>query len=138
MSRQLLNGVVVGFSVAAASACVHEKPTPAQGAVAVAPFTPNDTEPRVVVQRFLDATERHDFETAYQTLSSRLRDRYTPGRLATDFEAEPLAKERIERIRASLTHAFTVTSTTAVLRLGQTKALTLVREDGAWSILEIE
>lgn len=121
------------------SGCMHDQPgivpktadTPAQ-------TNPNDAEPRAVALGFVEATEHHDFEAVYLTLSSKLRDRYTPARLRADFEAEPLATERIDRIRASLSKPFTVTATTAVLQGGETRALKLVREEGAWRILEIE
>lgn len=86
------------------SSRVHEQPGPAKKTAAASPFiAPTDgAEPRAVAQRFVDASERRDFETAYQSLSSKLRERYTPARLMADFKAEPLAKERIERIRAAL------------------------------------
>ena len=51
---------------------------------------------------FIAAAKAGDFDRAYALLSGDWRARYTPERLKSDFEAEPLAKERLERARVAL------------------------------------
>jgi hypothetical protein len=98
-----------------------------------------DQGPREALRSFLDAAERGDFVAAYQLLATSWRQRYTPARLAADFKAEPLAKERLLRARAALA------GSSAVLResgaeypIGEGKAVRLVKEAGGFRVAALE
>lgn len=97
-----------------------------------------DTEVRAAASRFLRAAEQHDFTTAFALLSGSLRERYTPERLAHDFETEPLAGERLARIRAAMNKPFAMTETRAVLSLGPSLTFTLVHESDGWRVAALE
>ena len=127
-----------------ASACAHQTatdPKPLDTIVTVVPpiTAITDAEVRSVATRFVAAAEKHDFATAYSLLSGTLRDRYTPERLAHDYEAEPLAGERLARIRAAaLTESFSIGDRKATLPLGARSQLTMVKEGSEWRVSSLE
>ncbi len=125
-------------------ACAHEqpvvsepRPTPPAPVTAEAPGLGVEAEARVTVTTFLEAAERRDFAAAYGLLAGALRDRYTPQRLEADFDAEPLAKERLARIRASLQAPMAISASRASLSLGAQKSFTLIREAGQWKVVRV-
>lgn len=119
--------------------CAHEGPVVERPIAPVeVPVVAADAEVRAVATRFVDAAERHDFSAVFSMLSGPLRDRYTPERLARDFEAEPLSKERLARIRAAMNQPFTLSASKAVLSMGATSAFTLVHEPGGWRVASLE
>ena len=91
-----------------------------------------------VLGEFIAAAEARDFERTYHLLSGALRARYTPQRLEADFEAEPLAKERLERARQALRQPPTLRGDVAEFPVGQDKAVRLVRENGAFRVAALE
>jgi hypothetical protein len=97
-----------------------------------------DEVQRTLVQRFVDAAEKHDFDTAWRLLAEPLRDRYTPERLKADFEAEPLAGERLSRIRRALDQSFRVEGRRAFLELTGGRVLELVQEPTGWRVAALE
>ena len=95
--------------------------------------------PRVVLVRFLDAVKADDWNTTWSLLSEPLRARYTPERLRADFRQEPLATERVRRVRLALEKGqVRVTATGAELPLGEDRAVLLVREAGEYRIAALE
>jgi hypothetical protein len=58
--------------------------------------------------------------------------------LAHDFDAEPLAKERLVRVRQALNQPFAMTPSKAALVLGDEKVFTLVHDPDGWRILSLE
>lgn len=129
------------LALVVASSCAHQPVvddppvTPPKPPVVVAS---QDDEVRAAAERFVAAAERRDFQTAYAMLSGPLRDRYTPERLAHDFDNEPLAKERLARIRAALAQPFAVTPAKAVLQLGAANAFTMSHEADGWRVASLE
>lgn len=97
-----------------------------------------DDEVRTQVRRFLAATQKRDFEAAWRLLAEPLRDRYTPKRLKADFEAEPLAEERLTRIRLAVDLPFRVEGRRAFLKLSEGRVLELVQEPTGWHIAALE
>ena len=118
--------------------CAHTEPGPPLIEKPVVVAGLSDTEARAVAERFVNAAEQRDFAAAFSMLSGPLRERYTPERLGHDFDAEPLAKERLARIRAALGGPFTMTAEKAVLPLGSQKMFTLVHDGGAWRVSSLE
>ncbi|MFZ5471793.1 MAG: hypothetical protein ACOZIN_20380 [Myxococcota bacterium] len=94
--------------------------------------------PREVLARFLDAVEAGDFPAAYAMLSGAWRARYTPERLAEDFAAEPLARERVARARAALFAEWVWKGDVAEASVGDGKAVKLLREAGAFKVAALE
>lgn len=130
-----------------ASACVHPGPTP-ERETADAGQVRSLAQPvaelvdvanaRGAAHRFVSAAEKKDFESAYGQLSGALRARYTPQRLASDFSAEPLAVERLARVKAALAAPLRVIGNSAELPLGDGRAFRLVKEDGEWKVAALE
>lgn len=90
------------------------------------------------LEAFLAAVDAQDFDKAYRRLSAPLRARYTPERLKADFATEPKAKERLDRIRASLDGKWQLTADGATLPLGEGKRVKLTREGGDLFVGAIE
>ena len=87
---------------------------------------------------FIDAANAGDFDRAYALLSGDWRARYTPERLKSDFEAEPLAKERLERARVASAQAPVVRGDVAEFPIGAGKAVRLVKENGNFRVAALE
>lgn len=99
---------------------------------------PPDAAPREALERFLTAVEAGDFQAAYLLLAPAWRQRYTPARLEKDFQLEPLAKERLARVRAALGNPVAVSADGAQLPLGDGRAVRLVKEGGGYTIAALE
>ena len=87
---------------------------------------------------FIEAANAGDFDRAYALLSGDWRARYTPERLRSDFEAEPLAKERLERARVASAQAPVVRGDVAEFPIGAGKAVRLVKENGNFRVAALE
>lgn len=62
----------------------------------------------------------------------------TPARLRQDFQAEPLAKERLDRLRAVLDGNLISTPEGVQLPLGEGKAARLIKEGDSFKVAAIE
>lgn len=103
----------------------------------VADVAPEEA-PRAALEQFLRAAEARDWPAAYALLAGPLRARYTPRLLGEDFAREPLARERLARLRAALASPLVLSATEARLPLGGERAARLVLEDGAWRLAALE
>ncbi len=97
-----------------------------------------DADLRAVMAHFVTACEHHDFEQVYDLLSASLQARYTPERLQRDYLAEPLAAERVARLKRALHEPFTRSADHAELRLPAGHLFALVREGDAWRVAALE
>lgn len=95
-------------------------------------------EAKEVLGDFIAAASARDFARAYLLLAGTLRARYTPQRLAEDFDAEPLAKERLERARQALRLPPALHGDVAEFAIGPEKAVRLVRENGTFRVAALE
>ena len=135
--RQARAGVLLG-AVASLRVCSPEVEAVREGDAWRVREPPPEEGARQVLSHFLEAADKGDFATAYRLLSSPLRARYTPERLARDFAAEPLARERLARAREALPGPLLVDGADARLSLGEGKAVRLVREGGAFRVAALE
>lgn len=95
--------------------------------------------PREALARFLDAASRGDFEASWRLLSSPLRERYTPARLAEDFAAvRTSAGESLARARAALASEPRLDERSADFPISERKAVRLVRENDGWKVAALE
>ena len=95
--------------------------------------------PQAALRAFLDATEAGDFDAAYRLLSGPWRARYTPERLAADFdEVEGAARERLTRAALAASREPVIAGNTAELSIGGGKCVRLVKEDDGWKIQALE
>ena len=94
--------------------------------------------PREVTRAFLDAADRGDFEAVWALLAPRWRARYTPARLAADFQQEPQAVDRLRRVRAAVDGAWTQGQGGASLALGDGQTFRLEREGDALKVGALE
>jgi hypothetical protein len=109
------------------AACVP--PRAAEPAAAVAP------DPALeVVRRFVGAVRAQRFDEALSLTSSRWRATVTPEQFKADFEAEPLALQRLERLEQALSIPVTYDGARASLSTGPERVLALVREDDGWRV----
>lgn len=93
---------------------------------------------RQALGAFVTATEAGDFAKAYALLAGPLRARYTPERLAADFDAEPLARERLARARAALENEPVFEDEEAHFAIGDGKVVRLRLEEGEYRVLTLE
>jgi hypothetical protein len=98
----------------------------------------SSAEVQQALTEFLDAAERRDFPAAWTMLSARWRARYTPARLQSDFDAEPLVKDRLALARAGLAGPWQVEKNSAALGLGEGRTLRLEREGELWRVAALE
>lgn len=99
----------------------------------------DDTEPVLDVARaFVTATRARQFDIVWGLLSERWRGVTTVERLAVDFEAEPLALERLRRVEVALGTQPVLDGGVAELPLEPGRALVLLREEGGWHIDRLE
>lgn len=94
--------------------------------------------PAQALDRFLAAVEAADWSAAWSQLSPTWRGRYSPERLGKDFEAEPLARERLSRARAAARASATVDGGRASFAIAEGKAVRLVLEAGVWKLDALE
>ncbi|MGI5865560.1 MAG: hypothetical protein ACOX6T_26355 [Myxococcales bacterium] len=95
--------------------------------------------PQAALRAFLDATEAGDFEAAYRLLAGSWRARYTPERLAADFDqVEGAARERLTRAALAASREPIIAGNTAELPVGGGKCVRLVKEDDGWKIQALE
>lgn len=92
---------------------------------------------RAAVAAFLAAVSAQDFDAALGCLGPPWTSRYTAPRLAQDFAAEPLARERIDRLARALPK-LTVDGASARVPIDEAHAATLARIDGHWKLITLE
>jgi hypothetical protein len=91
-----------------------------------------------VLADFIAAADAGDFRRAYELLAGDWRARYTPERLESDFRAEPLAKERLDRARIALKESPIVHGDVAEFPIGAGMAVRLVKENGSFRVAALE
>ena len=135
------------LTLAAAGACAGAHPRtgasgapPTQGeASAVARPSGAEGDPKAALQAFLEAARQRDFDTCYWALCAPLRQRYTPERLAEDFQAaREFAEDKLARARAALAQEPRLIDGRAELPISEHRAVRLVRESGTWKIAALE
>jgi len=131
-------GKVLLFSLLAALSIPGGCATDTARTVAEGPPSSAETGSAAVLQRFLDAADRGDFETAYELLSQIWRVRYTPERLKRDFALEPRAKDLLGRARTALKGSAKEEGDVVEYPIGDGNAVRLVREGGAFRIAALE
>lgn len=122
-----------GLALAGCLGCFHAFP--------VQTFPKQETVQRASkeLQTFVDAIENKDFSRAYLMLSERWRVRYSPERFRQDFELEPAAVARLERVRQALiVSAPRVDDREVVFPIGETKGVHLIREGEAYKVDSLE
>ncbi|MFO0600361.1 MAG: hypothetical protein U0228_33940 [Myxococcaceae bacterium] len=126
-----------------ASACVTTPaPTPPAPivkppVVTVAPVADLNAEPRRALEGFLAAANEKRFEQVRTYLSRPLRDRYSPAALQRDFDAEPVAKDRLRMIAAHL-DALVARGEQASLEWAPGHTLLLLREPDGWRVASLD
>lgn len=93
---------------------------------------------RAALERFLSSVEAGEWATAWSLLAGPVRSRYTPERLRSDFEREPLAAERVRRARLVLQGPVRLEEGEALLPLGGEAAVRLVLEGGEYRVAALE
>ena len=135
-SSRWARAAAVAWIVALASCRTAAPPSPSSAAPSAVSGDAGGA--RALAEAFLQAAERGDHRAVWKLLAPELRARYVPERLAADFAVEPLAKERLARVRAALDQGFTVRGDQATLALGAGRAFVLVKEQGAWRVAALE
>lgn len=116
----------------------------AAAACATAPIAPRSPAPvddaapaRAAVEAFVAAVTQRDFARALSLLGPPWSGRYSPERLASDFDAEPLAQERLQRL-ARAAAGLKVDGDRARAPIDAERAATLARIDGRWKLITLE
>lgn len=91
-----------------------------------------------VLRGFVAAARSRQFDLVWGLLSERWRTRTTPVSLTVDFDAEPLAQARLQRLEAGLGGPLLIEGARAQLTLGPGRALVLVREEAGWRVDRLE
>ena len=95
--------------------------------------------PKRALEAFLATAEKGDFEACYRELSGPLRERYTPARLAEDFQAvKGIALDKLARARSAMSASPHLEDGRAEFPISESKAVRLVLEAGAWKIAALE
>lgn len=87
-----------------------------------------------MARAFVAAAEARDFAAAWSLLSGPWRDRYTPERLARDFDREPRGAGFVSRLKASFEAPVSIVGERATISLGTERQVRLVLEQAAWKI----
>lgn len=93
---------------------------------------------RALSAAFVASAQARHFDDVLQMLSSAWKARYTAERLARDFDADPLTRERLDRVHSTLASDFRVFENEAVLPLPGGRCFRLVREADGWRIAALE
>ena len=136
MKRVLLSAAIL-------CSCAHsaggQQPSQLQPAALASPSRADvQTICHQLTSQFVAAVEQRKFEDALQLLSVSLQARYSAERLALDYANEPLAAERVQRIKLSLHEPFKVTGGQAELPLPGARSFKLIREPEGWRIAALE
>ena len=99
---------------------------------------PSPEQPAAAVQALARATKGGDFSDAWRWLAAPERARYTPERLARDFEAAPGASERLSRALAAVERPGETTGTETRWPLPTGGAVRVVLEDGQPRVAALE
>ena len=118
--------------------CSATTPTVKPEPVAPAPVRVAPDPVHVTLQQFIEAVDQRDFTAARALLSSPWRAQYTAERLQADYAADPLAPERMKRLKAAVALPASTQDPHAELQLDPGRAVKLVREEGGWKISALE
>ncbi len=91
-----------------------------------------------VLTDFLTAVDARDFDRALALTSASWRQRYSVEQFAADFASEPLAQERLARVRVALSLPVQVTGAAAAIELGEGRVLRLVLEPDGFRLSALE
>jgi hypothetical protein len=94
--------------------------------------------PADVLERFLDAAERHDFSTVYRLMAARWRAQYSVQRLEADFAREPRAKVRLLEARQALHEKPVLLRDEARFPLDAGRAVVLLKEREGYRVASLE
>jgi hypothetical protein len=99
---------------------------------------PPTGQPAAAVQALVRAARASDFPEAWRWLAAPERARYTPERLARDFESAPGAAERLSRALAAVERPGETTGTETRWPLPTGGAVRVVLEDGQPRVAAME
>lgn len=122
------------------AACVTApKPTPEVPVIETPPvIVEQAAPPRDAIRAFVVAVDAGRFDQAVAMLSKSWRARYSAERFASDFAIDPIARIRLERIRARLGDAVVIDGSRASLTWAEGRSVRLEREDDRWTISALE
>lgn len=124
----------------------------AAGCVTTTPVQPPTPQPRpepaptedasapihAVISAFIERTEARQFDAVLPLLAAPLRARYSVDRLARDFEADPRAQERLDKLKTSLGQPPEVSGNDATIEWSPGRRVRLTREGGSWRVAALE
>ncbi|RPH67458.1 MAG: hypothetical protein EHM78_21540 [Myxococcaceae bacterium] len=110
----------------------------AEGAPELLDVPPPTGQPAGAVQALVRAARAGNFPEAWGWLAAPERARYTPERLARDFEVAPGAAERLSRALAAVEHPGETTGTETRWPLPTGGAVRVVLEDGQPRVAALE
>jgi hypothetical protein len=131
----LLSTFCVLSACATTPSPVPDRPPSKPEPVSSAPADPQ-AEARRTIEEFVVLAETRRFDALHALLSKPLRDRYTAALLQRDFEAEPYAVERLNRIKAG--SRLTIDGDRAALEWAPGRSLRLIREVASWKVASLE
>jgi hypothetical protein len=99
---------------------------------------PPTGQPAEAVQALVRAARAGDFAGAWRWLAAPERARYTPERLARDFQSAPAAQERLSRALAAVERPGETTGTETRWPLPTGGAVRVVLEDGQPRVAALE
>ena len=110
----------------------------AEGAPELLDVPPPSGQPAEAVQALVKAVRAGDFPEAWRWLAAPERSRYTPERLARDFQSAPGAGERLSRALAAVERPGQTTGTETRWPLPTGGAVRVVLEDGQPRVAALE
>lgn len=113
------------------------KPDP-EPKIVVAPVADSQAELHSVVNAFISATEARRFELVLALLAQPLRARYSAALLERDFGADPVAPERLSRLKLKSNQPLQEAQEGASLEWAEGRSLRLVHEPEGWRISALE
>lgn len=93
---------------------------------------------RKVLLAFVKAASTRRFSAVYPLLDAALRSRYTPARLARDFQRAPKAAERVRRAELAASGPAVVHGERVLFPLGPSDAVMLVEEADGFKLASLE
>jgi hypothetical protein len=106
--------------------------------VEVRPEVAEDAAVRAAIRAFVAAVEGRDFGVAWAGLSGDWRSRYTPERLAQDFDREPRGAGFVSRLKAATDAPVFIEGVRATLGVGTDRIVRLEREASGWKIASLD
>jgi hypothetical protein len=131
--------LALGLFLAALVGCATPVARPAECPPCREPAAKDDAEAvRAAMRAFVGAVEARDFSASWQWLAGAWRDRYTPERLASDFEREPRGVGHVSRLKAALNAPIRLAGTLALVTLGEGRVARWVLEAGGWRLASLD